>query len=177
MRAAAKPGIAVAEFADWGWCGVAAGPGGLVAAAGDRATEAECRAELERVLPGDFVPQDGLAAAGLEHLRALLTDQATDPPALDPPGTEFELDVWKVLGTVPRGATISYGEIAARLGLKAGSARAVGGAVGGNPLWVIVPCHRAVGSDGSLTGYAGGLDLKRKLLNSEAEVLIGARKR
>ena len=57
-------------------------------------------------------------------------------------------------------------------GLDAGSARAVGGAVGANPLWVIVPCHRAVGSDGSLTGYAGGLDLKRKLLNSEAMALI-----
>ncbi|MBP5678184.1 MAG: methylated-DNA--[protein]-cysteine S-methyltransferase [Bacteroidales bacterium] len=80
-------------------------------------------------------------------------------------GTRFQQRVWKALRTIPYGQTISYGELASHLGVR--SAQAVGGAVGRNPVSIIVPCHRVVGTDGSLTGYAAGLDRKRALLQIE----------
>ena len=82
-------------------------------------------------------------------------------------GTAFQQAVWRRLLEIPYGHTVSYGEIAASLGLPPGSARAVGGAVGRNPISLIVPCHRVVGADGSLTGYAGGIDRKKRLLEIE----------
>lgn len=86
-------------------------------------------------------------------------------------GTEFQKEVWEILRTIPYGNTTAYGEIAAQLAKKRGaahmSAQAVGGAVGRNPVSVIVPCHRVVGANGSLTGYAGGIDRKIKLLTLE----------
>ena len=85
---------------------------------------------------------------------------------LDPEGTPFQRAVWKAISTVGFGKTISYGELARRAG-HPGSARAAGAATGRNPLGIIVPCHRIMGSDGSLTGYAGGLDRKRALLELE----------
>lgn len=85
--------------------------------------------------------------------------------ALSPGGTAFQRRVWDVLLTVPYGETVSYGEIAARLGCR--SARAVGSAVGKNPISLIIPCHRVVGADGGLTGYAGGIERKKKLLELE----------
>lgn len=92
-------------------------------------------------------------------------------PALNLQTTPFRKDVWEFLLTIPYGQTISYGELAERLaaqrGMTAGSARAVGGAVGHNPISLIIPCHRVVGADGRLTGYAGGIDRKRKLLELE----------
>ncbi len=88
-------------------------------------------------------------------------------PELLLPGTAFRRAVWEQLLTIPWGRTVTYGEIAARLGLPRGSARAVGGAVGRNPISLIVPCHRVVGADGSLTGYAGGTDRKARLLEIE----------
>lgn len=85
--------------------------------------------------------------------------------------TPFRTAVWKMLLTIPYGQTITYGELAARLAADGSaakmSARAVGGAVGHNPISVIVPCHRVVGANGSLTGYAGGIDKKIKLLGIE----------
>jgi methylated-DNA-[protein]-cysteine S-methyltransferase len=75
--------------------------------------------------------------------------------------------VWQAIGTVPYGATIAYRELAARSG-RPGSIRAAGTATGRNPWTIVVPCHRIVGSNGSLTGYAGGLDRKRALLALEA---------
>lgn len=87
-------------------------------------------------------------------------------------GTPFQVKVWNALTEIPWGATISYGELARRVG-KAGAARAVGAAVGRNPVSVIVPCHRVIGQDGSLTGYGGGLDRKRALLTLEAAMLEG----
>lgn len=83
---------------------------------------------------------------------------------LDPRGTEFQRRVWDALLAIPYGETRTYGELAAELG---SSPRAVGTAVGRNPISVIVPCHRVVGADGSLSGYAGGLDRKRVLLALE----------
>jgi methylated-DNA-[protein]-cysteine S-methyltransferase len=88
-------------------------------------------------------------------------------------GPEFHKQVWKALCDIPFGATTSYGAIAKKIGYPK-AARAVGAANGANPIALVVPCHRVIGSDGSLTGYAGGLPLKRKLLEHEARVL-GAR--
>jgi methylated-DNA-[protein]-cysteine S-methyltransferase len=89
---------------------------------------------------------------------------------LAPVGTPFQLRVWAALREIPYGETTSYGALAARLG-KPGAARAVGLANGRNPISVIVPCHRVIGADGTLTGFGGGLDRKRTLLAHEAEVL------
>ena len=86
-------------------------------------------------------------------------------PPLHPQGSPFRQTVWDILLTIPRGQTMTYGEIARRLGVR--SAQAVGGAVGHNPISILIPCHRVVGSDGSLTGYAGGLDRKTRLLQLE----------
>ena len=85
-------------------------------------------------------------------------------PRLDLRGTPFRRTVWEQLLTIPYGVTISYGELARRI---AASPRAVGGAVGHNPVSLVVPCHRVIGADGHLTGYAGGLDLKARLLQLE----------
>lgn len=86
-------------------------------------------------------------------------------PPLHPQGSPFRQAVWNILLTIPRGQTMTYGEIARRLGVR--SAQAVGGAVGHNPISILIPCHRVVGSDGSLTGYAGGLERKTRLLQLE----------
>ena len=86
-------------------------------------------------------------------------------------GSEFRRQVWKILREIPYGETITYGALAKRIaeekGLKRMSAQAVGGAVGHNEISIIIPCHRVVGSDGSLTGYAGGIDKKERLLMLE----------
>jgi methylated-DNA-[protein]-cysteine S-methyltransferase len=82
---------------------------------------------------------------------------------LAPEGSEFQKRVWAELVTIPFGETISYGELARRVG-RPGAARAVGRANATNPIALIVPCHRVIGSNGKLTGYAGGIDLKEKLL-------------
>jgi O-6-methylguanine DNA methyltransferase len=86
---------------------------------------------------------------------------------LKPIGTEFRQKVWSVLCDIPYGEVITYGDIAKKLNTPNMSAQAVGGAVGHNPISIIIPCHRVVGSNGSLTGYAGGIDTKIKLLELE----------
>ncbi|MEO5787808.1 methylated-DNA--[protein]-cysteine S-methyltransferase [Gelidibacter sp.] len=86
---------------------------------------------------------------------------------LNPEGTEFQKNVWNLLQTIPYGKTISYLQLSQQLGdVKA--IRAVANANGRNPLWIVVPCHRVIGSDGSLTGYAGGLQRKQWLLEHES---------
>ncbi|MFI2640952.1 methylated-DNA--[protein]-cysteine S-methyltransferase [Streptomyces sp. NPDC018610] len=82
-------------------------------------------------------------------------------------GTDFRRRVWDALDSVPYGRTTTYGEIAARIGASRAAVRAVGGAIGANPLLVLRPCHRVIGADGSLTGYAGGLERKTRLLALE----------
>ena len=86
-------------------------------------------------------------------------------------GTQFQKSVWKILLTIPYGKTMTYGEIAAGIAAERGlshmSSRAVGGAVGHNEISIIIPCHRVIGSDGSLTGYAGGVERKESLLRLE----------
>lgn len=92
-------------------------------------------------------------------------------------GTEFQSRVWNILCTIPYGTTMTYGDIAKRLAAETGrarmSAQAVGGAVGHNAIGIIVPCHRVVGTGGSLTGYAGGVDRKQKLLELERTDMKG----
>jgi methylated-DNA-[protein]-cysteine S-methyltransferase len=85
---------------------------------------------------------------------------------LAPTGSEFQNQVWSLLLKIPYGSTCTYGELAAELG-HTGAARAVGRANATNPIAIIIPCHRVIGSSGSLTGYAGGLDMKEKLLQFE----------
>ena len=90
---------------------------------------------------------------------------------LAPTGTPFQLAVWQLLREIPYGQTVSYGELARRLG-QAEAARAVGLANGSNPLPIIVPCHRVIGADGSLTGFGGGLPIKRALLELEGAACV-----
>ena len=91
-------------------------------------------------------------------------------PPTAPAGTAFQQSVWEILRTIPYGQTVTYGAIARRIEQNTGcrmSAQAVGGAVGRNPISILIPCHRVIGADGSLTGYAGGLDKKERLLQWE----------
>lgn len=92
-------------------------------------------------------------------------------PTLHMMGSDFQISVWEILRDIPYGKTMTYGEIARRIakqkGLPRMSAQAVGGAVGHNKISLIIPCHRVIGSNGSLTGYAGGIDKKKKLLSLE----------
>lgn len=94
---------------------------------------------------------------------------------IKPQGSEFQQIVWKYLCQIPYGETTTYGEIAKKvahqMGKKHMSAQAVGGAVGRNPIGIVIPCHRVIGKDGSLTGYAGGLDNKIRLLTHEGIIL------
>ncbi|MEU1485852.1 methylated-DNA--[protein]-cysteine S-methyltransferase [Streptomyces sp. NPDC005752] len=83
-------------------------------------------------------------------------------------GTDFRRRVWAALEAIPYGTTLSYGEIAARIGAPRAAVRSVGTAIGANPLLVVRPCHRVIGANGALAGYAGGLDRKRQLLDLES---------
>jgi methylated-DNA-[protein]-cysteine S-methyltransferase len=91
---------------------------------------------------------------------------ALDAIAVDPGGTPFQARVWAALRRIPAGNTVSYAELAATIGAPRAS-RAVGAANGANPVWIVIPCHRVIGADGSLRGYAGGVDRKLQLLAHE----------
>ena len=118
----------------------------------------------------DDLPIFGLAFRWLDEYFAGRKPKVHVPIRLE--GTPFREEIWALLREVPYGETVSYGELAHRLESKRAdgrkvSARAVGGAVHHNPVGIIVPCHRVIGADGSLTGYAGGLDVKARLLRLE----------
>lgn len=122
--------------------------------------------------PGPLaVPEDDGCDAVLAATEAALTAYFSGKPfalpPLDPAGTAFQREVWQALLAIAPGQPSTYGALAERLG-RASAARALGAAVGRNPISVLVPCHRVVGADGSLTGYAGGLDRKKALLNLES---------
>ena len=120
-------------------------------------------------------PEEGDAPVLAEARRWLdlyfRGEQPDFTPRLNPRGSAFRRTVWDILLTIPRGQTMTYGAIAEaaarRLGMDKTSARAVGGAVGHNPISLLIPCHRVVGADGRLTGYAGGLERKARLLALE----------
>jgi methylated-DNA-[protein]-cysteine S-methyltransferase len=117
---------------------------------------------------GDDWRRDAAAfSAAREQLTAYFAGELTefDLP-LAPHGTPFQLGVWSQLRNIPYGATISYGELAERVGDRSAS-RAVGAANGRNPLPIVVPCHRVIGADGSLTGFGGGIATKKFLLEHE----------
>ena len=122
----------------------------------------------EAMEPGDAP----VLAAAKEWLDAYFAGERpaiADLP-LAPIGSEFRQMVWRILREIPYGEVTTYGEIAKRVAAKTGrpmSGQAVGGAVGHNPISIIIPCHRVVGANGSLTGYAGGIAVKRKLLELE----------
>jgi len=110
---------------------------------------------------------DAVLTDAVAQLDAYFAGERTDFDLdLRPTGTEFQLRVWQALRDIPYGETISYGELARRVGNPSAS-RAVGLANGRNPISIVVPCHRVIGADGSLTGYGGGMDRKRLLLDLE----------
>ncbi|NVB40914.1 methylated-DNA--[protein]-cysteine S-methyltransferase [Pseudenhygromyxa sp. WMMC2535] len=116
----------------------------------------------------------GCLAAAADQLEAYFAGRRRrfELP-LAPAGTSFQREVWAALETIPFGETRSYGELAASLGRPTAS-RAIGAANGRNPISIVVPCHRVIGADGSLTGYAGGLAAKRWLLEHEGRSFTGA---
>ena len=118
---------------------------------------------------GPAIPPGPLAELA-DQLGAYFAGElrAFDVP-LAPAGTAFQRRVWDALASIPYGETTTYGELAAEIG-RPGSARAVGAANGANPLAIVVPCHRVIGADGTLTGYAGGLPAKRALLTLEGAI-------
>jgi methylated-DNA-[protein]-cysteine S-methyltransferase len=116
---------------------------------------------------------DGVFAEAIAQLRSYFAGERVEfSVPLQPCGTPFQERVWAALRKVPFGATISYGELARRIG-QPSAARAVGAANGANPLPIIVPCHRVIGTDHGLTGFGGGLDTKRFLLTHEARFSRG----
>ena len=123
---------------------------------------------IEDPMPGaDTI--DGACTRALRQLEEYFRgERRRFELALEPDGTEFEHKVWNQVRRIPYGATDTYGEIARRLGADSSSARAVGVANARNPIAIIIPCHRIIGADGDLTGYAGGLDRKKWLLDVES---------
>jgi methylated-DNA-[protein]-cysteine S-methyltransferase len=135
---------------------------------GDTHEESRFLERLER--DSGSVPQEDPRAArvAVEQLREYFAGERLEfDLSLAPRGTPFQLEVWGALRTIPYGTTTSYGAIAKAIGRPSGP-RAVGMANGRNPIAVIVPCHRVIGSSGALTGYGGGLDRKEWLLGLEA---------
>jgi methylated-DNA-[protein]-cysteine S-methyltransferase len=122
---------------------------------------------------GERNDDDPLLKEAARQLRGYFdgTLQEFDLP-LRPDGTEFQQRVWSQLREIPYGKTMSYGEIAASLGLHRGASRAVGAANGRNPIGIVIPCHRVVGTNGSLSGYAGGVERKHLLLELEQGTLF-----
>jgi methylated-DNA-[protein]-cysteine S-methyltransferase len=132
--------------------------------------------------PGRLAPDpewrrdDRALKAATRELRAYFAGELRQfSMALAPAGTPFQLDVWNALAAIPYGETTSYGEMARRIG-RPKAVRAVGAANGSNPLPIVLPCHRVVGSNGSLTGYGGGIPIKQALLALERGTFDGQRK-
>jgi methylated-DNA-[protein]-cysteine S-methyltransferase len=141
------------------------GPLGLIA------SETGLRSVLfhSKLRPQGRSPVLGEAARQLEAYFD--GDLVTFDLPLEVNGTEFDTQCWRALASIPYGQTVSYGEQARRLGLGREAARAVGAANGRNPLPIVLPCHRVIGADGSLTGFGGGLHVKRFLLEHEGALL------
>jgi methylated-DNA-[protein]-cysteine S-methyltransferase len=122
--------------------------------------------------PGEWLHQEQPFRSAITQLREYFAGtRRRFELALAPRGTPFQLAVWQALRAIPYGQTVSYGEIARGLG-RPEAARAVGLANGANPLPIIVPCHRVIGADGSLTGFGGGLPIKRALLHLEGAACV-----
>ena len=135
----------------------------------------------QKYFPKELTPvgsgEGNLFARTRRWLDAYFAGERPEPRELRlaPKGSAFARQVWELLLEIPYGETVTYGqlarELAKRRGLERMSAQAVGGAVGHNPISIIIPCHRVLGAKGQLTGYAGGLDVKRRLLELEGAAL------
>ncbi|WP_341718228.1 methylated-DNA--[protein]-cysteine S-methyltransferase [Micromonospora sp. FIMYZ51] len=132
-----------------------------------------CGAAFGPVEHADTEPADEGARQAVAELRAYFAGERTDfdVPVTVPRGSEFERAVWREMTRIPYGETLTYGEVARRVG-DPGAARAVGVACNRNPIPVVVPCHRIIGAGGKLVGFGGGLDRKIKLLELEARVTL-----
>jgi methylated-DNA-[protein]-cysteine S-methyltransferase len=155
----------------FGWVGIVWSKRGLVALTLPEPTEVDALRSLpaRRGSISGVVPGLDVAALADKLGRYFEGEPVTFDEPLDPTiGTEFQQRVWAITRAIPRGQTRSYGQVAHQAGSCA--ARAVGQAMARNPWPVIVPCHRVVGSDGSLTGFGGGLEMKRRMLEMEEVV-------
>jgi O-6-methylguanine DNA methyltransferase len=152
----------------WGWVGIASSPGGLLALTLPEPTQERALKPLLERWDGEQLHDDprldGLKTKLQRYFdgQRVLFDEPLDLRA----ATAFQGRVWSAVRDIPCGETRSYGQIARQVG-SPGAARAVGQAMATNPLPIIVPCHRVIGSGGNLCGFGGGLDLKRRLLEME----------
>ena len=122
---------------------------------------------------GARADENPLLARAVAQLRAYFDrDLKEFDLPLAPAGTEFQQAVWRQLVAIGYGETASYGDIARRLGKSNAASRAVGLANGSNPIPIVIPCHRVIGADGTLTGYAGGIERKQALLEVEQDALF-----
>lgn len=123
-------------------------------------------------VPGERDDDDPVLVEAVAQLRAYFArDLKEFDLPLAPRGTPFQVAVWEQLRRIPYGETISYGELARRVGNPSAS-RAVGAANGRNPIAIVVPCHRVIGANGTLTGFGGGMDAKRTLLDLESSTAL-----
>ena len=166
MNTGACSGIRLASGRCWlGAVAIACSADGLRAIIlGDRA--GPLIEELRRRFPAAGLDDDSDATTLAAVMEFIENPRREFPLPLAPAGTRFQHQVWQALREIPPGSTASYREIAAAIG-RPGSARAVAGACAANPLAVVVPCHRVVRSDGSLSGYRWGIERKRRLLERE----------
>ncbi len=143
-----------------------------LAADGERLTQLSMADQRHALAPASDARRDDAWFAPItEQLEAYFAGELTSfEVELDMRGTEFQRRVWEGLRAIPYGTTLSYGELAGRVG-NAKACRAVGLANGRNPVAIIVPCHRVIGADGTLTGFGGGLDRKSWLLEHETKQL------
>jgi methylated-DNA-[protein]-cysteine S-methyltransferase len=120
----------------------------------------------------DWDPAPAAFAEVIRQLTAYFAGQrCVFDLELAPTGTEFQQLVWRALDTIPYGTTVTYGALAGQLGVRRDRIQAVGAAIGANPLAIIRPCHRVIGADGTMKGYAGGVERKQQLLALEGAVL------
>jgi methylated-DNA-[protein]-cysteine S-methyltransferase len=153
----------------YGWVGIAWSELGLVALSLPRPSEAEALISLPAGSATAPAATPGLDVAALVgKLQAYFEGDVVDlnEPLDGTIGTEFQRRVWAITRAIPRGQTRTYGQIARQAG-SPGAARAVGQSMARNPWPIVVPCHRVLGSDGSLTGFGGGVDMKRRMLEME----------
>lgn len=150
--------------------------GPLTAVATDQGLRAVLWPEDERIdfesSPVEFSDHPVLDAVATQLEQYFAGDRVVFDVPLDLHGTDFQVSVWRALAEIPFGETSTYGDQAARIG-RPKAARAVGAANGRNPVSIVLPCHRIVGKDGSLTGFAGGLETKRFLLDHERAIAGG----
>jgi methylated-DNA-[protein]-cysteine S-methyltransferase len=165
-------GVAACNTA-FGWVGIAWSQAGLVGVTLPQPSQNDALNRLGSPTEPVPLPPAGLDPAGLagKLQRYFRGEEVAFEEPLDPTiGTDFQRKVWAITRAIPRGETRTYGQLARRAGTPA-AARAVGQAMAHNPWPIVVPCHRVVGHDGRLTGFGGGVEMKRRMLQLEGEAL------